>query len=139
MAIAGSIGDWDFCRMSGGIGFPQLVRNVTMRAGVSGESVFFNGLHGVDFWLECCVDVLNVSVGHQVSLYHQQSTYLQPQNLIMAGVSMGGGGFHILEVKPIFVRKISGSIGGIMGSGAGALVCDAWHLLPVTPVENPFS
>lgn len=138
MAIAGSIGEFDFCVMNGGIALPQLVRNVTTRTGVSGETVFFNGLHGPDFWLECCVDVLNVYVGNVVSLAHQQATYLQPQVVIKAGVIQPVT-FHILEVRPMWIKKISGGIGGIMGSGAGALVCDAWRLMPVTPVENPFS
>jgi hypothetical protein len=138
MTVAGSIGDFDFCVMRGGIALPQLARNVTTRAGVSGETVFFNGLHGNDFWLECCVDVASLLAANDVSFYHQFATALQPQLVVKAGI-LQPVLFHILEVRPIAIHKVVGGVGGIMGSGAGALVWDAWRLMPVTPVVNPFS
>jgi hypothetical protein len=138
MASGGSIGDYDFACMRGPIAYPQMNRNVTQRAAVSGESVFFNGVHAAEFWLECCVDVANLLAADYVSVWHQQATALQPQQLIMAGI-LKPGTYHILEVRPIGIYAASGSIGGIMGSGARAVVWDAWRLKCVTPSENPFS
>jgi hypothetical protein len=138
MSIAGYIGDYAFCSMRGGILLPQMMREVVYRSGVTGETVFFGGLHSKPFWLECCSDYLTLLDAHNASGILQAATALQPQPLVRAGVVYPCD-FHILDVIEIEIKAISGAVGGIQGSGSRALVRTNWQLLAVTPLENPFS
>jgi hypothetical protein len=110
------------------------IAGMTQRPGVDGTGVFDHGTKGMPFQAESLVDVDSHETGHFLADDYRELILSGPLSLVYAGVDYEVDfetNYLVLDVKPINVRTIGASAGGLSGN-AGAVVRATWKLLPIS-------
>jgi len=137
--MADSLGIFNFISLEamdrGGVPLvPQLVSSTVQRPGVSGTGIITQGSKARSFQMRSSRDVGSISLGNALAVSYQVTARTEAWILVFQGINYAttyNTKYFVLNVDQISVRRLTGSAGGVMGGGAGALVSAVWTLQPV--------
>lgn len=141
-----SIGSFDFISLEAGQrggapDIPQLQAVPVQRAGVDGTGIMTFGSKGMPEQIMSVRDVASVALGNDLVVAYRLADRSEAVELVFQGVNYFteyGVKYFILRVDQPTVKRVTGSVGGVMGGGAGALVTAVWTVIAVkVPVEGP--
>ncbi len=138
--MANSLGSFDFitANVNGERGgMPPIVQQqigLVQRAGVAGSGFVQLGVKGQPFQLVTTADVASVSAGVALGVSYQEISRDEAQELVWCDVTMfetHSTKYFVASVDQVKCRRTSSATGGLLGTGAGAIVSAVWTLVPV--------
>jgi hypothetical protein len=134
-----SLGDFDFIKLEsdqrgGAPAVPQLQVSIVQRPGVDGNAVIQQGIKADLIQMRSVRDVASVAAGNEVGVQYQQANRDAPWVLVFQGINYSttySVRYFVKNVAQIAVTRLARARGGVMGTGAGALVTAVWTLQPV--------
>lgn len=135
-----SLGIFDFIKLEvdgqrgGAPPIPQMQLVPMQRPGTDGTIFTETGIKGEMFTVRTVRDVANIAVGNALGVYYQLADRSSAWVLVFQGIDYSATynvRYVVQRVNQISVVRLTGSKGGVMGGGAGALVTATWTLMPV--------
>lgn len=138
MAI-NSLGSFDFIRLECGArgASPPVCQQQMIpmqRPGVDGTVLIQTGSKGSPFRIQTVRDVGSIALGNALAVNYQTASRDSALVLVFQGINYSttyATRYFVLNVEQPQVLRLTGSVGGVMGAGAGALVVAVWTLIPV--------
>lgn len=142
--MADSLGTFNFILLEamerGGVPLvPQLVASTVQRPGVDGTGIITQGSKARSFQMRSIRDVGSIALGNALAVSYQTTARTEAWVLVFQGIDYAvtyNTKYFVLNVDQITVRRMTGSAGGVMGGGAGALVQAVWTLQPIAVPEE---
>jgi hypothetical protein len=134
-----SLGDFTFITLEadqrgGAPAVPQLQVSIVQRPGVDGNAVIQQGIKADLIQMRSARDVASIAAGNALAVQYQQSNRDEPWILIFQGINYSttySTRYFVVNVGQIAVTRLARARGGVMGTGAGAMVRAVWTLQPV--------
>ncbi len=140
-----SLGTFDFISLQGMNGeapdIPQLTAQPVQRPGLDGSGIITLGTKGMPQQLRTVREVASIAAANDLGVAYKRADRSAALEIVFQGINYFDEynvKYFVLHVDQPIIKRIRGSIGGVMGSGAGAIVTAVWTVLPVLiPAEDP--